>query len=75
MKTLRDFEGRLIRLTDERLRHILEHPEMSDMSETNTQTLEHPEVVVRSQSDVGAHLYYRVFTMEHESEINIFVLL
>lgn len=28
MKVLRDYEGREVRLIDERLTHILEHPEM-----------------------------------------------
>ena len=31
MKILNDPEGRAIRLTDERLAHILEHPEMQGM--------------------------------------------
>ncbi|MCZ7640697.1 MAG: hypothetical protein M5U12_34355 [Verrucomicrobia bacterium] len=31
MKILRDHEGLAIRLTDERLAHILEHPEMAAM--------------------------------------------
>jgi hypothetical protein len=31
MKTIRDCFGRLIRLTDERIAHILQHPEMVDM--------------------------------------------
>ena len=31
MKILNDHEGRAIRLTDERLAHILEHPEMQGM--------------------------------------------
>ena len=29
MKTLVDFQGRPVRLTDERRQHILEHPEMA----------------------------------------------
>jgi len=31
VKILNDHEGRAIRLTDERLAHILEHPEMQGM--------------------------------------------
>ena len=31
MKTLLDFQGRPVRLTDERGQHILEHPEMAGM--------------------------------------------
>ena len=31
MKTIRDCFGRSVRLTDERMAHILQHQEMSDM--------------------------------------------
>ena len=31
MKTLKDCFGHSVRLTDERLAHILEHPEMKEM--------------------------------------------
>ena len=30
MKSLVDYQGRIVRLTEERLAHILEHPEMPD---------------------------------------------
>lgn len=33
MKVLRDYQGTPIRLTDERLAHILEHPEMKGMEQ------------------------------------------
>lgn len=35
MKILVDYQGRHIRLTDERLNHILEHPEMRDFDGQN----------------------------------------
>ena len=50
MKVFRDFEGRSIRLTDERWKHIQGH-----------QTLSHPERVVESLSDPQARLYYRFY--------------
>jgi len=31
MRTIHDYQGLAIRLTDERLAHILEHPEMIEM--------------------------------------------
>lgn len=31
MKILTDYQGEKVRLTDERLNHILEHPEMVNM--------------------------------------------
>ena len=59
MKPLLDFEGRLIRLTDERLVHIREHPEMSLLGAAIAETLARPARVVQSLSDPQARLYYR----------------
>jgi len=56
-----DYQGRRIRLTEERLEHILEHPEMRDMELRIPETLLHPEVVLESLSDPQARLYYRMY--------------
>ncbi len=61
MKLLHDYEGRTIRLTDERLKHILEHPEMNRMSRSIEVTLSNPERVIQSMSEPDAHLYYRFY--------------
>ncbi|MGH8767694.1 MAG: hypothetical protein ACREVT_05860 [Burkholderiales bacterium] len=61
MKILRDYEGRAIRLTDERLAHILEHPEMQAMEGRIAETLLHPEKVLESLSDPQSRLYYRLY--------------
>ena len=61
MKILRDFEGRTIRLTDERLAHILEHPEMQGLEDSIGETLLRPERVLESLSDPQARLYYRMY--------------
>ena len=61
MKSFRDYEGRVIRLTDERLNHILEHPEMRPMGRAIEETLANPEAVIQSMSDPEAHLYYRLY--------------
>ena len=61
MKLLHDFEGLAIRLTDERLAHILEHPEMKGMEHAIEETLGHPEQVIQSFSDPQARLYYRFY--------------
>ena len=61
MKLPRDYEGRIIRLTDERLQHIQEHPEMKPIGHAIEETLAHPERVVQSLSDPGTHLYYRFY--------------
>ena len=61
MKILTDYEGRAIRLTDERLAHILEHPEMQGMEDRIEQTVRIPERVLESLSDPQARLYYRFY--------------
>ena len=61
MKVLTDYEGRAIRLTDERIAHILEHPEMVGMESRIEETLRSPEQVIESLSDSEARLYYRFY--------------
>ena len=62
MRVLRDFEGRTIRLTNERLEHILAHPEMKGLIHVIEQTLAYPQRVVQSLSDADARLYYRFYS-------------
>lgn len=59
MKILLDYQGRTVRLTDERLAHILSHPEMATMTEALEETLRYPQRVVQSTSDTSAELSYR----------------
>jgi hypothetical protein len=61
MPILQDVRGLAIRLTDERLAHILEHPEMTTLQASIEETLRRPERVVESLSDVQVHLYYRYY--------------
>ena len=61
MQILIDYEGRAIRLTDERLEHILEHPEMHGMEQRIAETVRSPQKVVESLSDTRTWLYYRVY--------------
>jgi len=61
MKVIHDFGGVAIRLTDERLAHILEHPEMLGMEPSIEERLHDPEKVVQSPSDPSIHLYYRFY--------------
>jgi len=61
VKVIRDHRGLPIRLTNERLAHILEHPEMAQFEEAITETLTTPEQVVRSLTDPRARLYYRYY--------------
>jgi len=60
-KTLKDIEGREVRLTKERLEHILEHPEMAGMLDAIAETLGSPETVMKSLTDPDARLYYRYY--------------
>jgi hypothetical protein len=61
MKILKDFEGRTIRLTKERLQHIGEHPEMVGMTHAIEETLASPQKVIESLTDAQTNLYYRFY--------------
>ena len=61
MRILHDHEGLAIRLTDERLAHILEHPEMRGLERALEETLLNAERVIQSFSDPEARLYYRFY--------------
>ncbi len=61
MKLLRDFQGLGVRLTDERLGHFLEHPEMTGSEAAIEDTLTRPEHVIESLSDPEIRLYYRFY--------------
>lgn len=61
MKTLQDCFGHSVRLTDERLAHILEHPEMKDMGGDLERVLRQPELVRRSRSDAAVRLFYEFY--------------
>lgn len=61
MKILHDYQGLSIRLTNERLAHLLEHPEMAGMELAIEETLLHPQEVIESFSDPQAKLYYRFY--------------
>jgi len=50
-----------VRLTDERLEHILEHPEMRGSEAAIEVTLAYPERVIESLFDPDIRLYYRFY--------------
>src|SRR5437868_11957299 len=62
MKTLRDCFGRSVRLTDERLAHTLERPEMKEMGGEIERLLQQPQLVKRSRSDEAVRLFYQFYT-------------
>ncbi len=61
MRVIHDYQSVPVRLTDERLAHILEHPEMIELESAIEQTLAQPETVIESLSDPQARLYYRFY--------------
>jgi hypothetical protein len=54
-----DYAGIAIRLTDERINHIKEHPEMAAHTAKINETLASPDIVIQSKSDEEARLYYK----------------
>lgn len=61
MIVLKDYQGRAVRLTDERLAHIREHPEMVGLEQAIADTLRQPAMVIQSLSDPSAALHYRFY--------------
>lgn len=58
MKKLTDCFGHKLRLTDERLAHILVHPEMKGLGAEIERVLRQPQLVRRSRSDAAVRLFY-----------------
>jgi len=56
----RDCWSMSIRVTDERLAHVLEHPEMAGQQAALAETLAEPHQVVQSRSDEDVRLYHRL---------------
>jgi hypothetical protein len=61
MKTIRDCFGHAVRITDERMAHILEHPEMKDMGGEIERVLTEPQTVRLSRSDDAVRLFYEFY--------------
>jgi len=61
MKPLQDCFGHQVRFTDERLAHILEHPEMKEMGAEIERVLLQPQLVRRSRSDAAVRLFYEFY--------------
>lgn len=59
MTRFTDYAGREVRLTDERRRHLLSHPEMVWIEPLLERAIASPERVVRSLTDDTVLLYYR----------------
>jgi hypothetical protein len=61
MKLFTDCFGNTVRLTEERLAHILDHPEMEEMAAEIERVLRQPQLVRRSRSDVTVRLFYEFY--------------
>jgi hypothetical protein len=61
MKTVRDCFGRSVRLTDERVTHILQHEEMAGMEADIERVLQAPTEVRVSRSDNTVQLFYEFY--------------
>jgi len=61
MRVLDDCFGRKVRLTEERLAHILEHPEMKGLAEEVERVLRQPVLVRCSRTDDAVRLFYEFY--------------
>jgi len=61
MEVLRDYEGRAIRLTDERLVHIQRRPEMVGQETKIAETLANPDAVIKGRDDPSIWLYHKLY--------------
>lgn len=59
-KTIQDCFGHGVRLTDERMAHIREHPEIKEMGEEIQRILTVPQTVRRSRSDDSVRLFFEL---------------
>jgi hypothetical protein len=62
MKVIQDCFGTSVRLTDERLTHILGHAEMVGMADKLERVLQRPSEVRRSRSHDDVKLFYEFYT-------------
>ncbi len=62
MRILTDYQNCSVRLTPERLTHILKHLEMTSLEDKIKETLQNPEQVRRSNTDQTVLLNYHYYT-------------
>ena len=58
---LKDIWHNSVMLSNERMAHILEHPEMRGQESKIVETLTQPEVVIQSQTDESVRLFHRFY--------------
>lgn len=62
----KDKSGRIIYLTNERWKHILKHPEMSDKIEQIKETLLSPTKITTADYDPNIRFYFRYYKERKE---------
>ena len=70
---LQDCFGKTVRLTEERIAHILEHDEMAGQIDKVEETVREPDMVVRSQRDPDVHLYHKHYPTTPVTEKDLLV--
>ena len=65
MEAFRDHEGRLIRLTDDRLQHIVRRPALLGQQTKIEETLVSPDAVIESRQDPSVRLYHKVLRADY----------
>lgn len=69
MKVFQDYKGRSVKLSDERVAHLeSQHPEMVGQLKRISQTVVHPERVIRSKTDISVELFYKHYRKTPVSE-------
>jgi len=61
LKIFIDYKGNKVRLTEERLQHIVLHPEMIDMLDIIEETLINPDYVIQSKQDVSVLMFNKYY--------------
>jgi len=58
---LNDFQGRVVRLTEERLVHIMKHAEMQGQEKLIVEALQEPDSIFLTYHDPSVHVYHKLF--------------
>ena len=61
MRVIRDFKGRSVRLTDERITHFVKRLTKAGLFEKLEETIADPDFVIESVSDSSASISYRFY--------------
>ena len=63
---IKDRTERIIYLTGERWKHIVEHPEMSGQIEQIKETLIHPDIINKDEFEPDIQYYYKYYKERKE---------